>query len=325
MLSRWLLYGLALLAAFLLKIYNEFYPAHLIFLICLSLPLLSLLLSLPAVFGCRVSVLPSVHSVMRGGDAQFQVIVRSPSFFPLARLSFRVSIQNLVTEERQTFSTALLGTDLDAPFCCDAKTTHCGRLECTVSRVRAWDYLGLFHLPLASRTASLLSLPTGLDEDEAVELKEALPEQTSATPRAGYGLAEDYDLRPYRPGDPLRSIHWKLSSKMDSLLVKETLEQDHPQLIITFDHFGSPDAMDQVFDRLDSVCRLLLRRRQSCIVQWTEPMEGAVRSFSVADESTFSDCLYAALSDPAPQDEGAVRFASQEKKPKQSSRYHITS
>ena len=34
-------------------------------------------------------------------------------------------------------------------------------------------------------------------------------------PAARRGPGEDYDLREYRPGDPLRSVHWKLSSKSE--------------------------------------------------------------------------------------------------------------
>ena len=32
---------------------------------------------------------------------------------------------------------------------------------------------------------------------------------------------EPGDIRPYRPGDPIRRIHWKLSAKRDELLVRE--------------------------------------------------------------------------------------------------------
>ena len=33
---------------------------------------------------------------------------------------------------------------------------------------------------------------------------------------------ENGDLRPFRPGDPLKSVHWKLSAKLDTLLVRGT-------------------------------------------------------------------------------------------------------
>lgn len=42
--------------------------------------------------------------------------------------------------------------------------------------------------------------------------------------RAGQDIADGvYDLRPYRVGDPLKQIHWKLTAKVDELTVREPL------------------------------------------------------------------------------------------------------
>ena len=38
------------------------------------------------------------------------------------------------------------------------------------------------------------------------------------------GFSEITDIRNYRPGDPLRSVHWKLTAKTDDILVKEPQE-----------------------------------------------------------------------------------------------------
>ena len=82
----------------------------------------------------------------------------------------------------------------------------------------------------------------------------AIPEGRGARPsplnavRAGPG--EDYDLRDYRPGDPMRSIHWKLSSKWDELIVRERAEAFVPLPLLTLDRFGPPEVLDRLLDRL---------------------------------------------------------------------------
>lgn len=40
--------------------------------------------------------------------------------------------------------------------------------------------------------------------------------------RPGHDSGETFEIRPYREKDKLQSIHWKLSTKMDELMVKET-------------------------------------------------------------------------------------------------------
>ena len=39
--------------------------------------------------------------------------------------------------------------------------------------------------------------------------------------RKGNDPSEIFDIREYVPGDDIRSIHWKLSSKTDTLILKE--------------------------------------------------------------------------------------------------------
>ena len=57
-------------------------------------------------------------------------------------------------------------------------------------------------------------------------------------PRGRSASGEDYDLRPFREGDSLRTVHWKMSAKRDELVTRELLEDRRPVPVLTFDHFG---------------------------------------------------------------------------------------
>ena len=126
-------------------------------------------------------------------------------------------------------------------------------------------------------------------------------------PRPGGGPGEGYDLRPYRAGDPVAAIHWKLSSKRDELVVRETLEPRRQGIALTFDHFGGLDELDGVLDRLFTWSTALLAAGRSHTVAWLHPETGELRRFLVADRRTLDRCLTAALSDPAPPAGRSVR------------------
>ncbi|MBO5543485.1 MAG: DUF58 domain-containing protein, partial [Oscillospiraceae bacterium] len=57
-------------------------------------------------------------------------------------------------------------------------------------------------------------------------------------PKYGGGFAEDYDLRDYRPGDMGNSIHWKLSSKADRLIVREALVPENDKIFLVLSDAG---------------------------------------------------------------------------------------
>ena len=58
---------------------------------------------------------------------------------------------------------------------------------------------------------------TGAQEQPAPQTVQALTRGEEEDPG---------DVRPYRPGDPVRRIHWKLSARKDELLVRETAPED---------------------------------------------------------------------------------------------------
>lgn len=93
-----------------------------------------------------------------------------------------------------------------------------------LQRLTVRDHLGLFaaDCPPDSQTWELCVLPPAEGEaDGAGNTPQNRAEQES---RAGQDIADGvYDLRPYRVGDPLKQIHWKLTAKVDELTVREPL------------------------------------------------------------------------------------------------------
>ncbi len=63
------------------------------------------------------------------------------------------------------------------------------------------------------------------------EIPAVLDPGSRERPRRGHG-AGLYNLRPYRPGDDPRLIHWKTSARTGDLVLKETEDEDRPRLRI---------------------------------------------------------------------------------------------
>ena len=304
-------YGLALAAALLFQIMDVGYLAHFLFWAALALPVLSLLLTLPALAGCRGTLTAAAPAGERGTPVRFRSGVGCRGPLPPPRVVARLALGNALTGEtarRRVVLTGLPDRAEGLGAWTDWENPHCGRLTCRVERLRVVDGLGLFSLPVPRPQArSVLSLPHRLD----LPLPPALAGEEEAagplTPRPGGGPGEDYDLRPYRPGDPVSAIHWKLSSKRDEPVVRETLEPRREGLALTFDHFGPPEDLDGVLDRLYTWSLQLLSQGRSHTVAWLHPVTGEPRRFLVADRRTLDRCLSAALSDPAPAAGRSIR------------------
>ena len=84
-------------------------------------------------------------------------------------------------------------------------------------------------------------MPSADEPDHPIQFETSLNTASILKPKYGGGFAEDHDLRGYRPGDASNSIHWKLSSKTDSLIVREALIPENSTIFVVLSRVGEHD------------------------------------------------------------------------------------
>lgn len=294
-----MLYALALLLAFLGQILDVGYLFHFIFFAVAALPFLGLAVSLPAMLGCRAELGGSAARIQRGENASCFLRLTNRFRLPVARVSCRLRLTNRLTGQVHRVKTVIRGAAPEEECRWKLETDHCGILDFQTERLWAWDCLGLFALPVGRSAPASLTIAPLPEHPGAVEL----PEDAGApVPRPG-GKAvfgETYELRPYREGDSLRMIHWKMTAKRDELVTRELLEDRRPLPVLTLDHFGPRETLDRALDRLAGYARALLEQDRPFQVRWAHPGTGAARCCDVAGGQDWTACLTALLSDPAP-------------------------
>ena len=242
MLHRRIGYAGLLAAAVLFQIVFVGWLSTFLLALAFLFPLLSLALSLPGMRLCRLSLGPRASRVVRGAEGAFVLSLSNPTHLPLSRVRVWYDYTNQLTGTRRSFRRDFCGADGGAAMEISFAAPHCGQVVCRISRARVCDLLGLFSLPVRhGGSAALLITPEPLELPLPPELTGSEQQGVRLRPRPGGGPGEDYDLRDYRAEDPLRTIHWKLSSKRDELVVRETLEPHRAPLTLTYDHFGAPE------------------------------------------------------------------------------------
>ncbi len=300
MLRRRIAYGMALIAALFFQICFTDYLSHFVLILVLIFPLFSLLLSLPGLLGCRISLSPETAGTPRGTPCRWVVTVENPTRLPLARLTYRLREENRLTGGHAVLRRTLTGASQGHRSTEHAAVEHCGLLCCTLQQPKICDLLGLFtrRLPVPP-PAQMLVLPIPADVPPPPPVNGGVQDGTGLRPRPGGGPGEDYDLRTYRPGDPIRAVHWKLSSKRDELIVRESLAPPSVSLVLTLDLFGTPEDLDRTLDRLYAVSHQLIQQGRSHFVQWARP-DGQIATHPVDSERTLLACLTELCASPAP-------------------------
>ena len=198
----------------------------LLLVLVLTLPPVSLLVSLPAMLSCRLeAAMPD--TVDQGAKASLRLRLSACRFLPLPEVQIRLNLRTRDREKDVRFLSRLTREDglLALP------TDECGFLAAEFCRGRVCDALGLFRLPMRlPKPAPMAILPPERRPDPMPRLEQFLQQQMKAKP--GGGAAEQHDHRTYRPGDPVKDIHWKLSLKTDELIVREALEPIRRKIVL---------------------------------------------------------------------------------------------
>ncbi len=299
MLIRWILYAIILLLALLGQLLDVGYLFHFIFYAVACFPLLGLAVSLPAMLGCRAVLAASERQGVRGDTVRWTLSLSNRFHLPVSRTTYRLRVSNRMTGEVHSGRSVLRDMVSEEDRVWTLETDHCGAVECRADRLWVFDCLGLFALPVRAPAGSVLLIGPIPEHPGPIEL----PEGTGTAvplPRGKSTFGETYELRPYREGDSLRMIHWKMTAKRDELVTREPPEDPRPLPVLTFDHFGPRSRMDRTLDRLAGLSAALLERERPHEVRWAHPATGAVRRQTVSCEREWMACLRAILFDPVP-------------------------
>lgn len=240
MLKNRIIYVVVVLVLCLFRIAYTGYVAGMLLLIALILPVFSWLLSLPGALYTQV-LLTVPDQVVRGGSATLTLTLRQSRLFATGPVRGKLRTTNVVTNEvrKVRLKSVYDGFPLD--------TTHCCQYECSLRGLRIMDLTGLLPLPVRKVESVLVTVvPFPVEPPEHPDW--SVGTQLVARPFTGGG--NPYDLREYRTGDTLRSIHWKKSASLDKTVVRDTLEPIERIASIWLDWPSSPNGRDVALDQL---------------------------------------------------------------------------
>lgn len=217
---RRFLYLLLLVASFFYYIFHTQYLSWVLLIIMITLPFLSLLLTLLFRQKCRVLV-------KCDADPKTGLIARlkvDPAL-PYTPVRIKILFENLF--DGDSVSKKIVMNHRDSPrskLNLRYEGEKCGVIRVSVRSAHISDLLGLFYLPIRiPEPVETLLLPAEIPFDgSSIDWPSADAEHIPKEKTAGISGEREYrDIRPYREGDLLRDIHWKLTARTGRAIVRE--------------------------------------------------------------------------------------------------------
>ena len=203
-------------------------------------PLALTLMSLPSMILMQVQVQTPLF-LTKGKEGALQLQFSTRTFLPIRRVSVWLEVENRFTGEKVKKRYSYDGIVSETALL-PLPTDSCGQLWCKITRIECRDLLGLIairrHRP---EPVVCTVMPEAVAPDRLPDFDTALNSAVHLVPKYGGGYSEEHDLRDYRPGDTVNSIHWKLSSKTDDVIVREPLVNRNQDVFLVLSHPGEDD------------------------------------------------------------------------------------
>ena len=270
-------------------LYPFWFSWYLLVLMLLVIPF-DLLFSIPGMVTKRITLnAPTV--LEKGSGGTLEIITYQEKAYPTGRIIAVLASHGDDFAAKQRIVCDPLG---GASYRLEINTSHCGVITFEIKHIRLTSLVGLFSYSVAVEcSARVLVMPSPQKPPHIV----SLPRGVILRPNPGGGFSEDHELRQYRKGDPIRIIHWKLSAKHDTLIIREPLTPPPHSRLVHVLKWSNARERELILGRLRWISDYLLRWDLSYCVKFGD--EGSIAEISNGGD--LIKYLFSVLDKTAPQ------------------------
>lgn len=293
-------YAIALGVTIFLLVFFHNYLMFFLLVFLIVLPILSIVAEYYASEHLIFTITPLDNVVMQRQESELKVSVKNPTWIPLLSCFLTVTLEN------HFFPDCTETIELHIPAVCRQTNTvsfpftsqYNGEIQCSINKLEVNDMLGLCKRTMKlNQTSSVTIMPTPTHEPIPSEPNAKENGFLDIQNSVGKGNSENMlDLREYHAGDRLQHIHWKLSAKKDSLLVKEFEVSTEQSICILID-LVQDKGLSDCFNLLYSFCLQHLPLQRNVVVNWWSSENGTLKTKSMQSIEEFLPVLLSIYKD----------------------------
>ena len=191
----------------------------------------------------------------RGREVPFTLRLRNATPLVCFRIEAEFFISDLFGNvANEVTTTVTLGPresyELDFTMCFE----HIGTYTAGLRKVTVYDFFGLFSKVVSPETHHEVQVTPKLQPLERIMFDDTATEETAKAAKSILADSLDYShVREYVPGDPLKTIHWKLSARSEDYLTRLYEVYNEPGVGIFMDFHANDGRAGVLMGMFDAV------------------------------------------------------------------------
>lgn len=226
---------------------------------------------------------------------------------PYVRVKFTLYGENILTGEKVEFpvqvSVPSFGK-IDIPV--KIKDDFCGKIDFSSTDMKIYDaFLLVYRSKSLEVRGNMLVLPDWLSSDVAINSANNTDLEATdySDSKAGFDMSEPFGYREYIQGDSPKSIHWKLTEKLDNLIVREGGNPISRLVLILLntgvesqDDLPEYKVIDAMIEVNIALSRILLANGISHEMAWQDQKNNEFDMYEINNEDDLADIILKLLS-----------------------------
>lgn len=315
-----LLLGLMVLAYIFYRSY--FILLFIIFMIVL--PFISIPMLLRTKGQLKLSIeAPAI--VEKNAPVHIKINIDNPSYIPVIQSQLTLSVTNAFypgSPEYKLFCgiSARKGASVDFTI----TPSYSGNIRFNIQELKCWDFTGMANITLKDiliKEISVMPISDGSDMELSMVGGAGLVELSEQEIK-GNDSSTIIDTRDYQPGDKLQRIHWKLSTKLDKLLVKEYGSMSSQDVLVILDmthgsfdeikksdnHIKNRLSFDSIFDTYATLADCLIKQKRPFMVGWYSSAADELKILEITNKAEFTESLLQMYYEKPASEGGAAKL-----------------
>lgn len=225
MIKTKIIYFFIIIGTFLFAIlYSDYFPLA-IFIITLVLPII--LNIIIRIIKKSISLdIKSIDVAQNKNDGiKVKILIKNNSIFPAVNGELKLCYYNKFSGNKEIeYINFPINSKETESIDFKIKSKYCGKLIIEIQSLKIYDYLTFSSVKKKlNKSKEIIVLPQIYDlnfSSNVININ-SLEGETFSKDKAGDDPSEVFNVREYVEGDKIQRIHWKLSSKVDNVMIKE--------------------------------------------------------------------------------------------------------
>ncbi len=259
---------------------------------------------LKRIFSVKMKI--CIPAVQKGEEIKIELLAENRGVLPITKNKVWVAVQDSQgsRQMREEFRIPVAHHKTEK-INCGVVAEYCGRLHFTISKGKVWDYLGMFSGRIKVDEEQYVNVLPGFHEMQ-VQVSEWTRKfsgdgESYDPNRSGDDVSEVFQIREFRDGDALQSVHWKLSAKSENLMVREFGRPVSAAVLLFFNLQGKGQKketiphLDAMMEIAAAISSSLWREEVSHVAAWFDESEGRMIRKMVKEEEQVYEMMDALL------------------------------